>query len=193
MNLESINKLQTNIDRLKEATFIAYLMLSTNDFSKKKEIENRILTTNEAVDDTIFELGLNHLYYIHKKTKMDTIDNLWILIEESSGLTRDTLQSSRKIRKRELVQARQVHMAMLNTAFGWSLSLSGSMFYYKDHATVKHAIKTINNLLDTDKGFAEQYKDVFLAALCSSPFPKKVFDKLSLDKFVDKYNVRVKR
>jgi chromosomal replication initiation ATPase DnaA len=57
-----------------------------------------------------------------------------------------------KIRKREIVQARQVSMYFLRTFTNLSQHRVGS-YFGKDHATVIHAVKTVNNLYDTDRGF----------------------------------------
>jgi len=41
-----------------------------------------------------------------------------------------------------------------------SLSTIGSIIGGKDHATVLHACKTVNNLKDTDKRFKSQIEDI---------------------------------
>jgi len=41
-----------------------------------------------------------------------------------------------------------------------SLSTIGSIIGGKDHATVLHACKTVNNLMDTDKRFKSQIDDI---------------------------------
>lgn len=57
-----------------------------------------------------------------------------------------------KIRKREIVQARQVSMYFLRTFTKQTESKIGS-YFDRDHATVIHAVKTVNNLYDTDRSF----------------------------------------
>lgn len=63
-------------------------------------------------------------------------------------------------RKREIVQARQVAMSFAKKLTGKSLSHIGAEIGGKDHATVLHACKTIENLIDTDKVFRNQVKDI---------------------------------
>jgi chromosomal replication initiator protein len=58
-----------------------------------------------------------------------------------------------KTRKREVVQARQIAMFFSKNLTKSSLASIGSQIGQKDHATVLHACKTVNNLMDTDKQF----------------------------------------
>lgn len=63
-----------------------------------------------------------------------------------------------KSRKREIVQSRQVAMYMLKKHRIASLEKIGSACGGKDHTTVTYAIKTISNLIDTDKKIAREIK-----------------------------------
>jgi len=65
-----------------------------------------------------------------------------------------------KTRKREIVQARQVSMFFSKSLTKASLASIGSQIGGKDHATVLHACKTVNNLIDTDKLFRNQITDL---------------------------------
>ncbi len=58
-----------------------------------------------------------------------------------------------KTRKREVVQARQIAMYFAKQYTKSSLATIGARCGGKDHATVLHACKTVNNLMDTDKRF----------------------------------------
>ena len=58
-----------------------------------------------------------------------------------------------KTRKREIVQARQIAMYFSKSLTKYSLASIGAQIGSKDHATVLHACKTVNNLKDTDKNF----------------------------------------
>lgn len=64
---------------------------------------------------------------------------------------------SKKTRKREVVEARQVLMKYRNENLKMSLA-QASKPYGKDHATAIHAIKTVNNLLETDSNFRVKYE-----------------------------------
>jgi len=65
-----------------------------------------------------------------------------------------------KTRKREIVQARQVSMYFSKNLTKASLASIGSRIGGKDHATVLHACKTVNNLIDTDKHFRNQIFEI---------------------------------
>jgi chromosomal replication initiator protein len=70
----------------------------------------------------------------------------------------EMLQSN--TRKREIVQARQIAMYFSKNLTKSSLATIGSQIGDKDHATVLHACKTVNNLLETDKRFKLQIDEI---------------------------------
>lgn len=65
-----------------------------------------------------------------------------------------------KTRKREVVQARQLAMYFSKTLTKSSLSHIGLHCGGKDHATVLHACRTVNNLIETDKKFRSYVSDI---------------------------------
>lgn len=65
-----------------------------------------------------------------------------------------------KTRKREIVQARQLAMYFSKQLTKNSLANIGIHCGNKDHATVLHACKTVNNLKDTDKQFRAYVSDI---------------------------------
>jgi chromosomal replication initiator protein len=65
-----------------------------------------------------------------------------------------------KSRKREIVQARQVTMFLSKKYTDYSYSHIGNIVGKRDHATVLHACKTIQDNLDVDKGFRMTMKDL---------------------------------
>ena len=65
-----------------------------------------------------------------------------------------------KTRKREVVQARQIVMFFSKSLTKSSLATIGMQCGGKDHATVLHACKTVNNLMDTDKRFKIYIDDI---------------------------------
>lgn len=70
----------------------------------------------------------------------------------------EMLQSN--TRKREIVQARQIAMFFSKNLTKSSLATIGSQIGDKDHATVLHACKTVNNLIETDKRFRLQLDEI---------------------------------
>ncbi len=65
-----------------------------------------------------------------------------------------------KTRKREVVQARQIAMYFAKKMTKSSLANIGSHCGGKDHATVLHACRTVNNLAETDKQFKVYLSDL---------------------------------
>ena len=58
-------------------------------------------------------------------------------------------------RKGEVVQARQMTHYFLRKYTKLSLSVIGKIAGNKDHATVMHSIKVVNNLMSTEKAYKE--------------------------------------
>ena len=65
-----------------------------------------------------------------------------------------------KTRKREIVQARQLTMYFAKQLTKNSLATIGAQCGNKDHATVLHACRTVNNLAETDKRFRTYVEDL---------------------------------
>ena len=87
-----------------------------------------------------------------KNTKREiSIDYIQKVVCDYFDMTVEQLRST--TRKREIVQARQIAMYFAKTMTKTSLTSIGSQIGGKDHATVLHSCKTVNNLIDTDKRF----------------------------------------
>ena len=94
-----------------------------------------------------------------KNTKREvSIDYIQKVVCNYFEIPTDSIQS--KTRKREIVQARQVAMFFSKSLTKASLATIGSQIGGKDHATVLHACKTVNNLLETDKLFKGQIEEI---------------------------------
>ena len=65
-----------------------------------------------------------------------------------------------KTRKREVVQARQLSMFLAKHHTKNSLKSIGQFFGGRDHSTVIHSCKAIQNLMDTDKKFKKSVEDI---------------------------------
>jgi len=96
---------------------------------------------------------------IIKNTKKNiSIDYIQKIVCNYFNVPIDLIHS--KTRKREIVQARQIAMYFSKSLTKASLTTIGSQIGGKDHATVLHACKTVNNLMDTDKKFKGQIEDL---------------------------------
>lgn len=102
--------------------------------------------------DITIDLAMELINKIIKQSKHEiTIDYIQKIVCDYFNMTSDSLQS--KTRKREIVQARQIAMFFSKSLTKSSLASIGAQIGQKDHATVLHACKTVNNLIDTDKQF----------------------------------------
>jgi chromosomal replication initiator protein len=133
--IEYIASHMTNNIRELEGALISLLAQSTLN---KKEITLDL--TKQIIDKYV------------KNTKREiSIDYIQKVVCDYFDMDMDQLKS--KTRKREIVQARQIAMFFAKSMTKSSLATIGSQIGNKDHATVLHACKTVNNLIDTDKGF----------------------------------------
>lgn len=95
---------------------------------------------------------------VRKSQREMSVDFIQKTVCNYYGLELDSLQS--KTRKREIVQARQIAMYFSKNLTNSSLSVIGSKIGKKDHATVLHACKTISNLMETDREFKNQIREI---------------------------------
>lgn len=94
-----------------------------------------------------------------KNNKNDlTIGHIQQIIADYFNLDIESLHS--KTRKRNVVQARQLAMFFSKKYTKNSLSTIGSQIGQRDHATVLHACKTVENLIETDRAFKKYVSDL---------------------------------
>ena len=94
-----------------------------------------------------------------KNTKKEvSIDYIQKVVSKYFEMDVTTLQS--KTRKRHIVQARQLAMYFAKRLTKASLASIGSQIGSRDHATVLHACKTVNNLSETDRQFKVYVEDL---------------------------------
>jgi chromosomal replication initiator protein len=89
--------------------------------------------------------------FVKSTAREVSIDYIQKVVCDYFDLQIDTMKS--KTRKREVVQARQIAMYFAKSMTKSSLATIGMHCGGKDHATVLHACRTVNNLMDTDKRF----------------------------------------
>lgn len=80
-----------------------------------------------------------------------TVDYIQKVVCDYFHLPVEAIKSSS--RKREVVQARQIAMYFSKSLTKYSLAAIGQQCGGKDHATVLHSCRTVNNLMETDKRF----------------------------------------
>ena len=89
--------------------------------------------------------------FVKSTAREISIDYIQKVVCDYFNLSLDVINS--KTRKREIVQARQLAMFFAKKHTKASLATIGLHCGNKDHATVLHACRTVNNLIDTDKQF----------------------------------------
>ena len=135
------NNIKTNIREL-EGAIIS--LIAHSSFNKK---------------DISLDLAKNIVDNYVKNTKREvSIDYIQKVVSDYFQMDVETLQS--KTRKRHIVQARQLAMFFAKKLTKASLASIGSQIGKRDHATVLHACKTVNNLSTTDKQFRKYVEDL---------------------------------
>ncbi|MGO1751799.1 MAG: helix-turn-helix domain-containing protein, partial [Psychroflexus sp.] len=96
--------------------------------------------------------------YVKKTSQQISIDRIQQVVSEYFQLDLELIQS--KTRKRNIVQARQLAMSFSKRLTNNSLTSIGKQIGKRDHATVLHACKTVDNLKLTNKEFKKFYDDI---------------------------------
>jgi chromosomal replication initiator protein len=124
----------TNIRELEGALISLLAQASLNKKSITLELAKKMI--DKFVKNTAREISID---YIQK------------VVSDYFDMPIELMKS--KTRKREVVQARQIAMYYAKSLTKNSLATIGAHCGGKDHATVLHACRTVNNLMETDKRF----------------------------------------
>jgi chromosomal replication initiator protein len=116
----------------------ALVTLLAKSYSENKEISLSI--AKEILTDLV---GVEAKQLTIPTIKKLVSAELKISIEDMEG----------KSRKREIVQARQIAMHLANHYTTCSLKTVGSYFGNRDHSTVIHSCRTVEDIIATDKRF----------------------------------------
>lgn len=116
---------------------------------KLREIINSVILLSKHKINFIkikkfIELIINDTF---KNKKELSINDIYDFISDYKQIPIDIL--NKKTRKREIVKVRQMAMFYSKLLTQESLQDIGKIIGHKDHATVIHACKTINNLIET--------------------------------------------
>ncbi len=96
--------------------------------------------------------------YVRNTKREVSIDHIQQVVSDYFQMDVETLQS--KTRKRHIVQARQLAMFFAKKYTKASLASIGSQIGKRDHATVLHACRTVDNLFETDKQFRKYVEEI---------------------------------
>lgn len=135
-----------------------------------KNIKSNVRELEGAIISLIAQSSFNHREvtlelakqvvekFVKNVKREISIDYIQKVVSDYFQLDIDTLQS--KTRKRHVVQARQLAMFFAKKFTKASLANIGSQIGDRDHATVLHACKTVDNLVSTDKQFRKFVDDI---------------------------------
>lgn len=135
------NNISTNVRELEGALISLVAQSSLN----KKEIT--IELARQIIDK-----------FVKSTSKEISIDFIQKLVCDFFNIPVEVINS--KTRKREIVQARQLAMYFAKKHTKASLATIGLHCGNKDHATVLHACRTVNNLIETDKQFRSYVEEL---------------------------------
>ncbi len=108
-----------------------------------------------------------------KKLQSERLNNSYIIFNTVCrifGYLPETVIINNTVQKREYVVIRQITMTLFVIKLKYTLRRAGEFFGGKDHTTVKHSIKTVKGLLETNKQFKEDVGYLFIDVV----FPDKL-------------------
>lgn len=110
---------------------------------------------------------------VFKNNFADAVKSLERMICEHCNIDFALYQKNYNIRLRKYVQIRQIAMYITKQLSDKSLTDIGKEIGGKDHATVLYTVKTVSNLIDTDKTIAAIVANIMTAAIDLHLFAKK--------------------
>jgi len=138
--------------------YIAY-SITTNVRELEGALISLLAQSSLNKKEITIDLAKNMLDKFVKNTVREvSIDYIQKVVCDYFDIPIETMKS--KTRKREIVQCRQLAMYFSKQMTKSSLAMIGKHCGNKDHATVLHACKTVNNLADTDKQFKGYISDI---------------------------------
>lgn len=137
--------------------------VAKNIKSNVRELEGAIISliaqSSFNKKEVTIELAKQVVEKFVKNVKREiSIDYIQKVVSDYFQLDLEILQS--KTRKRHIVQARQLAMFFAKKYTKASLQSIGTQIGDRDHATVLHACKTVDNLAETDKQFKKFIDDI---------------------------------
>ena len=132
--------------------------IATHVKSNIRELEGALIRlqahaalTGREIDQELAREVLRDL--IKEARPVLTIESIQSVVCDYLGISEDLVRA--RTRKREVVQARQVAMFFSKEITSHSLKTIGLHFGGRDHSTVIHAVRSVENQVDTDPQFRE--------------------------------------
>jgi len=131
--------------------------------SNIREIEGVLISLMAHSTISKVEIDLNLAKSVINKIVKNTnreIDILFIQEIVSKFFHISIEEMKDKVRKKEIVIARQVAMYFSKDYTNNSLKSIGNHFGGRDHSTVIHAVQSVNDMIDTDKIFKKSISEI---------------------------------
>jgi len=148
---------------------------------KAAENQNTCLSIEEqrefgaVIDDFITKLQKQRHEDIPKEVRLM---ELFREVRRITGLTEDELKE--RTRKREIVEARQIIMAVYHSLLPNVTETEAARVFKMNHASTIHSRKTVRNLLETSKTYAENWAPIIKWA-------EKINSKFEIKQSVKRY------
>lgn len=128
----------------------------------KEEILNELIEKYQIeIDEKIKELILEAMELFAEKKygkKTNLMEIIRKVVSQNTHIPEKIIDI--KTRDHDIVGARQLCHHFSKEYTNESLSVIGEYFGNKDHATVLHSYKTVNNLRDTNKNYRLVYQEI---------------------------------
>ncbi len=111
--------------------------------------------TKQEINEDLAKQALKD--FIRRPHTTLSIDRVQKLVCEYFGIDQHRLHE--KTKKREIVQVRQLAMYLCRE-LDYTHKAIGLQFGGRDHSTVVHAIKSVNNLIETDNNYRNRFADI---------------------------------
>ena len=115
------------------------------------------LVYNKEIDLALARRVISQAIKKIEKKKI-TAESIEEAVSKYYNISQEQIQSSS--RKRQIVQARQVAMYLTKNHTEMSLAQIGAVIGKKNHATVLHAYKTVQEQMEVDKAFREEVAEI---------------------------------
>jgi len=148
-----------------EPTIREYSELLDNDLINDQFYINKyineikyLLNINNKKINNNYNFSYFYLPGAAYKPKNYSIDKIIRIVCDYFNLSPEMIHT--KTRKEKIVKGRQIAMYFSRRFTNLSFSKIGAKIGGKDHATVSHACKTVNNLIDAYKWFKIQIEEI---------------------------------
>ncbi len=137
--------------------------ISFNVKSNIRELEGVLISllaqaalNNRDIDLDLARDVLRH--FVLSISKEITLDFIQKVVAEHFDVTQEEMRD--KTRKRNIVMARQLSMYLAKNLTNQSLKVIGEYFGGRDHSTVIHSCKAVQDLLESDQAFQGRVQDI---------------------------------